>query len=140
MAVQLMSQRAYARHRGVTLAAVQKAIKSARISTIDGKIDPAVADIQWARNTNATQQERGALAQFEMTQAALAEITDAEHAAAGEINAEPVKARAPENNLAIQKADTEAIRRQLLEMELMKKRGELVEVEAMRLAWGEKLS
>ena len=53
MAVQLMSKAAYARHRGCDEKAVRKAIAEWRISTIDGKIDPEVADIQWAKNTRA---------------------------------------------------------------------------------------
>ncbi|MBH2008075.1 MAG: hypothetical protein I8H71_00340 [Xanthomonadaceae bacterium] len=53
MAVQLMSKSAYARHRGCDEKAVRKAISENRISCIDGKIDPAVADIQWAQNTRA---------------------------------------------------------------------------------------
>ena len=51
--VTLMTQSEYAKHRGVSHVAVYKAIKAGRISTIDGKIDPAVADIQWERNTRA---------------------------------------------------------------------------------------
>lgn len=48
----VMSQRAYARHRGVAVLAVQKAIQAGRISTLpDGRIDPAVADQEWAQNT-----------------------------------------------------------------------------------------
>jgi hypothetical protein len=47
-----LSLRAYAKHRGVTLKAVQKAIESGRIhTTADGKIDAAQADAEWARNT-----------------------------------------------------------------------------------------
>ena len=47
-----MSQRAYARHRGVAVLAVQKAIQAGRISTLpDGRIDPEIADQEWARNT-----------------------------------------------------------------------------------------
>lgn len=53
MAVQLMTKAAYARHRSCDEKAVRKAIAEGRISTIDGKIDPAVADIQWANNTRA---------------------------------------------------------------------------------------
>ena len=49
--VNLMSQAEYAKHRGCSAVAVHKAIKAGRISLIDGKIDPAVADIQWAQNT-----------------------------------------------------------------------------------------
>lgn len=49
----LMSQRAYARRRGVTHRAVQKAIASGRISTTaGGKIDAEAADRAWAANTD----------------------------------------------------------------------------------------
>lgn len=51
--VKLMTQAEYAQHRGCSAVAVHKAVKAGRISTIDGKIDPAVADIQWAANTRA---------------------------------------------------------------------------------------
>lgn len=51
--VQLISQAEYARRRGVAKSAVAKAVAEGRISLIDGKVDPAVADIQWARNTRA---------------------------------------------------------------------------------------
>lgn len=48
----LMSLRAYAKHRGVSLAAVQKALQSGRIRIgADGKLDAAAADADWSRNT-----------------------------------------------------------------------------------------
>ena len=48
-----ISQRAYARHRGVTHRAVQKAIKTRRITASpDGTIDPARADAEWTANTD----------------------------------------------------------------------------------------
>ena len=53
MAVELITKSAYARLRGCDEKAVRKAVNEGRISLIDGKIDPAVADIQWARNTRA---------------------------------------------------------------------------------------
>lgn len=62
----VLGLRAYARHRrqrglvGGTLGAVQKAIAAGRISLIGSKIDPEVADIQWADKTDAAQQARGA--------------------------------------------------------------------------------
>ncbi|WAR46956.1 hypothetical protein [Methylomonas rapida] len=52
----LLTQADYARQRGVSKVAVHKAIKSGRISLIDGKIDPEVADIQWERNTDKVKQ------------------------------------------------------------------------------------
>ena len=49
-----VSQRAYARLRGVTLRAVQKAIATKRITlSADGTIDPATANVEWERNTFA---------------------------------------------------------------------------------------
>ena len=48
----ILSQQAYARHRGVVLSAVQKAIQSHRIPTLpDARIDADVADAEWKRNT-----------------------------------------------------------------------------------------
>ena len=48
----LLSRREYAAHRGVTVAAVQKAVETGRISLIDGKIDPEKADKEWAEFSN----------------------------------------------------------------------------------------
>ena len=47
-----ISIRAYARHRGVSHTAVEKAIAAARITPLpDGSIDAATADVEWERNT-----------------------------------------------------------------------------------------
>ena len=49
-----LSIRAYARHRGVSDAAVRKAISAGRITPeADGTVDPDRADAEWARNTEA---------------------------------------------------------------------------------------
>jgi hypothetical protein len=49
----VLSQRAYARHRGVGLSTVQKAISSGRISVLpDGRIDSDAADQEWEANTH----------------------------------------------------------------------------------------
>lgn len=48
----LLSLRAYAKHRGVTLKAVQEAIEYGRIQKTDGKIDPTTADKEWQEKTN----------------------------------------------------------------------------------------
>lgn len=56
--VTLMSMTEYAAYRGVSHVAVHKAIKAGRISTINGKIDPKVADIQWAQNTRPRADKR----------------------------------------------------------------------------------
>ena len=52
-----LSIRAYAKRRGVSEAAVRKAIKTGRISVEgDGTVDPVKADAQWDRNTDGAQQ------------------------------------------------------------------------------------
>lgn len=54
-----LSRRAYARHRGVSEAAVRKAIAAGRIATEpDGSIDPAKADAAWSGSTDPSQQRR----------------------------------------------------------------------------------
>lgn len=50
-----LSVRAYARHRGVTHRAVQKAIAAGRITKgPDGLLNPKTVDRQWASNTDET--------------------------------------------------------------------------------------
>lgn len=60
---ELITPSEYARRRGVSHSAVAKAIAKGRISTILGEngrpmIDPKVADIQWAQNTDPQQSAR----------------------------------------------------------------------------------
>ena len=51
-----LSFRGYAKHRGVSEAAVRKAIKQGRISkNKNGKIDPQKADNEWNKNTDPAQ-------------------------------------------------------------------------------------
>jgi len=58
----LLSLRGYAKHRGVSLAAVQKAIKSGRIvTTADGQIDSAQADATWETRTRPGQKRADAV-------------------------------------------------------------------------------
>lgn len=48
---ELITPTEYARRTARHHSTVLKAIRTGRISLIDGKIDPEVADIQWAKNT-----------------------------------------------------------------------------------------
>lgn len=48
----LVSQREYARRKGITHRAVQKAIAAGRILAHDGKVDPDEADRMWSLNTD----------------------------------------------------------------------------------------
>jgi len=63
MSMEPLSLRGYAKHRGVSLKAVQKALASGRITKRDdGLIDPAVSDVNWARNTGPRPQTSQKLA------------------------------------------------------------------------------
>jgi hypothetical protein len=110
---------------------VQKAISSGRISLIEGKIDPEVADIQWAKNTRPDQQERGSLKDFEKTQADLIGMKTAPP--------QPGDSAVQTSGLSIEKAETESIRRQLMELQLAQKRGELVRADDLERAMASKL-
>lgn len=46
----LISQNEYAKQRGVSREAVRQHVASGKITLIDGKIDPVVADAQWVAN------------------------------------------------------------------------------------------
>jgi len=48
----LVSVRQYAKHRGVSHTAVQKAVKQGRIKLTDGKVDVQAADRDWSRNSS----------------------------------------------------------------------------------------
>ncbi len=51
-----LSLRAYAKRRGITEAAVRKAIKQGRITkNPNGKINPLIADKEWGQNTDPAQ-------------------------------------------------------------------------------------
>lgn len=50
-----LSYRKYAEHRGCSEGAVRKAVNTGRISVLaKGVIDPAIADVEWAKNTVQT--------------------------------------------------------------------------------------
>ena len=51
--VDLISQAEYARRRGVAKSAVAKAVKEGRITLVEGRIHPDLADLEWAKNTRA---------------------------------------------------------------------------------------
>ncbi len=52
---ELISQREYARRRGISNVAVHKAVKAGRITLVDGQVDPSTADRDWPSKTNPGQ-------------------------------------------------------------------------------------
>lgn len=106
----LITQAEYARKRGVQKSAVHKAVQTGRITLINGKIDPEVADIQWAKNTNASQQRN----QFAQSSLVVVPGDD------------PVDPIAGIFNLATARAKREHFDAELSEMRARKESGELV--------------
>ncbi len=131
-AAELVTPAEYARRRGVSRAAVSIAIKDGRITLINGKIDPAVADIQWERNTRRAVGRGG-----QATTSARAAADGAAHAA----DAAPDRGAAPgqqpvksEHDYDSARAKREYHEAQLAEMRAMERQGLLVESARVKLA------
>ena len=113
-----ISIRAYGRHRGVSDAAVRKAIKAGRITAEpDGTIDPAKADAEWSRNTDVAQQ-RGEQTRKAVPQAALDAVGDTLREQGGGTAGGTTYMQARAANEVL-KAQTARIRLQQLKKELV---------------------
>ncbi len=124
--VQLMTQSEYARHRGVSAVAVHYAVQEGRISLIDGKIDAAVADIQWQRNTRARAPSRPP---------ADADAPSTPASAAG--TAEPAVAG---DDYWVSRARREAAEAHIAEMKRGELEGKLIRADVLRQAWSRKVA
>lgn len=130
----LMGFREYARHRNVTLRAVQKAVESGRIRTVgegrDRKIDADQADRDWREQTDPAKQSllNAAGSQLPQGQASTA-------AAAGDDGEDGPKADDTAEYRAA-RAKREQVRLAKEQLELEQLRGTLVDVaEAKRLVF-----
>jgi len=127
-----ISLRAYGRQRGVSDAAVRKAIKTGRITAEpDGKIDPEKADAEWKTNTDVAQQRKP------VPQAALNAVTETlKEQGTTQGGTTYMQARAANEVL---KAQTNRIRLQQLKKELVDRSKALAHVfklaRAERDAW-----
>ena len=130
-ASELISQREYARRRGVSHMAVQRAIKSGRISTVDDKIDPGRADREWEQNTDQSKPRNRVTGRPNHTRAAGAPsepMVLADDSSGGGTGAAAGYAKA--------RAARELYQAQLVKLELDRKRGELVRADEVRLGLG----
>lgn len=125
---ELITPTEYARRRGVHHTAVLKAVKTGRISLIDGKIDPDVADIQWQKNT------RNPRAAFAQPQVALVDRP------AGVQEAQTLPA--PDTaipqavyDLQLARAKREHHEANIAELRERQKAGELVELQQVQMAY-----
>ena len=112
----LISQAEYARRRGVDPTSVRDAIRAGRITLIDGKIDPSVADVQWQANTR-----RRARAIDEAPAPPPMPMGEGGYAYTGAV---------PDYNES--RARREAAEAEKAELDLAKLRGELVSVDEVR--------
>lgn len=131
----LLTQAEYARHRkasglpGGSREAVRKAVDEARISTIDGKIDPVVADIQWEKNTRARLSPEAVGARPAAAPAAATVVAGdlVEQAAVAAPSAPAAAAPAPvDSGYTAARARREIAEAEQAEIDLRRAKGELV--------------
>jgi phage terminase Nu1 subunit (DNA packaging protein) len=128
-AAELISPAEYARRRGVSRAAVTYAIKAGRITLIDGKLDPAVADIQWERNTRKAIGRGGRPAEGASSDGAASAVD----AAPDRVNA-PGQPERPAHDYESSRAKREYHEAVLAELKARERQGQLVEVARVRMA------
>jgi hypothetical protein len=124
--VTLMTQSEYAKHRGVSRVAVHHAIRDSRITLIEGKIDPTVADIQWAANTRARVRNAGS-----------DPAPIAPPSAAGPIVAGDAEPRISYEEARRRRELAEA---SIAEMKQAELSGDLIRTDAVRAAWAGKIT
>lgn len=134
--VNLLSQAEYAKHRGVSEAAVSKAIKANRITLqADGKVDPVAADAQWAQNSRvraSAGKPPGSAASAAAGSAAPAEqlaLVPADPGAAQAVESKP-----GESGYWASRTRREQAEAEMAEMKLAEQQGELIRVAAVRTA------
>lgn len=111
-----VSQVEYARRRGVDPTSVRDAIRAGRITLIDGKIDPTIADVQWERNTRKRARA----------------VDERRPDAAAPVPTEP-------NGYHDARARREQAEAELAELRLAELRGELVRASSVRANLGKRL-
>lgn len=133
-----ISIRAYGRHRGVSEAAVRKAIKSGRITKAsDGTIDPVKADAQWVKNTDVGQQREPKQKRKAVSTAAIDAVNDTLQENGGSGSGTTYMQARTANEVL--KAQTNRIRLQQIKKELVDRSNALAHVfklaRAERDAW-----
>jgi phage terminase Nu1 subunit (DNA packaging protein) len=137
---QLVTKAKYAEMRGCAASAVTRAVKEGRITTIAGDggremIDPAVADIQWARNTRARADSAPALPD------AASGPGRAPRSQSSSRPDDPAADLDPDdgNTYWSARARREAAEAEIAEMKLAEMQGLLIRADAVRSAWASKI-
>ena len=124
MARELISQREYARRRGISNVAVNRAVRAGRISLIEGKIDPDLADKEWAENTDPSTPKNRVTGKPQQTR------NPDEASKPMDLGDE----KSPTTGYAKARAAREVYNAQHAKLDLDLKRGELVRADEVRLA------
>ncbi|BEP42250.1 hypothetical protein [Variovorax sp. V15] len=139
--VNLISLADYALHRGCSKAAVTKAAQAGRITLIDGKIDPMIADAQWKANTRARIPARAARDEPGLPAARAARdepgLPAAEAGAAGPAAG---GASGGGDDYWDSRGRREAAEAELAELKVAEQRRELIRVSAVELVWAASLA
>ena len=124
---ELITQSEYARRRGVAKSAVAKAVSERRITLVDGKIDPVIADIQWQRNTRA----RGDSGKASTAPDAMPQMLTSA-LATREPDQKSPPSPADEGDYAFNRARRECYEADLAKLKLLEQQGDLVRVAEVR--------
>jgi hypothetical protein len=124
-----ISQREYARLRGISHTAVQRAIKAGRITAVKGKIDPEEADRLWQQNTDQSKPLN------RITGNPKQKGTPGEPPEPMDLGgSETISGPSSASGYAKARAARELYQAQLAKLELDRRRGELVSADEVRLA------
>ncbi len=119
--VELITQAEYARRRGVAKSAVARAVAERRITLIDGKVDPVVADVQWEHNTRAR------------ADGGRSTTTPAPGAVPPALpTSEPVAPTAGDGGYSANRARREQYEADMAQMKMLEQQGDLVRVAEVR--------
>ena len=125
-----ISIRAYARHRGVSHVAVQKAIKAGRIPVEpDGTVDPAKADAAWKRTTDPGRTRKPEAARRAPGSASGPRVKPVSEAALGSVRETLKEQGLPAGKISFVEARTahEIAKAHLARLRLQRMKGELVD-------------
>ncbi len=126
-----ISQRAYAAHRGVSHQAVNKAVRTGRITTLpDGTIDPARADADWQAQTDPSFQrpqamQRPQAARKAVPASALDAVRETLHEAGADLI--PGETGGSEVSMMRVRLANEILKAQAAKIRLAKMKGDLVD-------------
>lgn len=129
--VNLISLADYATLRGCSKAAVTKAAQAGRITLIEGKIDPMIADAQWKANTRARIPARAARGEPGLPAAAPGAAEPATGGAGGAGGGD---------DYWDSRGRREAAEAELAELKVAEQRRELIRVSAVETVWAASLA